>query len=282
MSANTRARARGGGKITVNLTMKNDDKKKMRDNAEELRKQFARLMREERQGFERLKDILHKYRTALPYLYGRSKGLEERLGLLMEHQDETKAALAAVRSKHRLAQMQIKQAEENLKEARQRKNAVITRHNALLGGKLPAPADASDAGLNMEGRRERFMARLSEAFAGMEREVATLDREIAGFDEARNKLVVKAARLAKKAKISETKLALYQNDIRDVMVELNTAETNEQKIAAEYLELVRLLKSVADISPWGMKVFAEALEKELPAGKMLQLQKPAGNILQLH
>jgi len=261
--------------------MKNDDKRKMRDNSEELRKTFSRLLREERQGFERLKDILHKYRTVLPHLYGRSKAMEERLTLLMEHQDETKAALAAVRSKYRLAQTQVKQAEADLEDTRLRKGAVVARHNALLTGKIPPTVDLGEKA-DLPGRRERFMARLAETFSALERQVAALDRELAEHEEARKKAAVKAAKLAKKAKISETKLALYQNDIRDVMMELNSAETNEQRIAAEYMELVALIKRAADISPWGMKVFAEALAKELPKGKMLQLQKPAANILHLH
>jgi septal ring factor EnvC (AmiA/AmiB activator) len=134
----------------------------------------------------------------------------------------------------------------------------------------------------MAEKRVKFLARLAEAFSEMEKEIAALDKETAVLEEAGKKLAAKAAKLAKKAKIAETKLALYQNDIRDVMVELNNEGQNERKIAAEFAELARLLKSAADVPPWGMKVFAEAVEKELPRGEILQLQKPLDNLLHLH
>jgi len=253
----------------------------MQESLEETRKQFARLMREERQAYERLNDLVRKYRTIFPFLSERSRSLEERLDMLMENRDQSKSLLASLRSKQRFVQMKLRHADEALENARAGRDRLLSQYNDMLKGKLPSAPELEN--LTLPEKKGKFMESLERKFAGIERQVDTLNGEMAELGIRRKKLAEKSGRLGVKAGIAETKLALYQNDIRDVILEINNVAANERKLTEEYRELVKLIKNAPDIGAWGRTVFAEAVSKTAASsGGILELHTPIANRVGLH
>ncbi len=262
-----------------------DDKKDMQESAEDLRRRVARAMRAEKEALERLKDIVHKYRVALPFMSGRSKTLEERLTLLTAHRDECNTALAALRGRITLTQHKMKKAVSDHDAAQQAAKMLIAQYTGLMEGKFPRSLVPVEETGRLADKKEKFMERLSGEMDRMQRQIDGAETEQAQLAEERKKLKARSAKLTKRAAMLETKLAMYQKDIRDIILDLNNQVHNEKTLAEDYAKLVELLKKIPALSEWGEKVFREAVQAKLPDGAILRLgaplEKPA-RILQLN
>ena len=251
-----------------------DDKKGMQESAEELHRRITRMTRAEKEAFERLKDIIHKYRVALPHIFGRSKMLEDRLALITAHRDECNTAMAALRGRINLLQRKLKEATSDNDAARQMVKMLTAQHTGLMEGKFPRSFISAEEAVPLTDKKKKFMERLSAEMDRLQREIEAAEVEQARLAEERKKLKSRSAKLIKRAGILETKMAMYQKDIRDIIMDLNGQVRNRQALAEDYTALVALLKKIPAISEWGEKVFREAVEAKLPSGTMLELGAP--------
>lgn len=251
-----------------------DDKKDMRESTEELRLRVARAMRAEKAAVERLKDIIHKYRVALPFMSSRSKTLEERLTLLTAHRDECNTALAALRGRITLIQHKLKKTASDHDATQLMVKMLVAQYNGLMEGKFPRSFAPKEETGRLADKKEKFMERLSGEMDRMQRQIDAAEAEQTQLAEERGKLKSRLAKLTNRAGILETKLAIYQKDIRDIILDLNGQMRNEQELADDYAKLVDLIKKIPDLSEWGEKVFREAVIAKLPDGVILKLGAP--------
>ncbi len=228
-------------------------------------------MRAEREALDRLRDLIRKYREALPYMGGRSRTLEERLALLTTNRDESNTALAGLRSRITLTQRTLKRLERDHALSVQRVKTLTAQYHGLMEGKFPRSFAPEEAMEGLAEKKTKFMERLSAEMDRLQREIEKAQVEqVAGLEE-KKKLRSRLGKMQKRAEILETKLAIYQKDIRDIILDLNAQTRNEQALADDYLKLVELLRKVPDISAWGEKVFREAVKAKLPADGLLEL-----------
>ncbi|MBI5636524.1 MAG: hypothetical protein HZA03_00990 [Nitrospinae bacterium] len=251
-----------------------DDKKNMQESVEELRRRVARAMRAEKEALERLKDVIHKYRVALPFMSGRSGTLEERLTLLTTHRDECNTALAALRGRITLTQHKLKKTASDHDAARQMVKVLIAQYTGLMEGKFPHSFVPAEETGRLADKKDKFMERLSGEMDRLQKQIDAAEAEQAHLADERKKLKTRSAKLAKRAEMLETKLAIYQKDIRDIILDLNGQMRNEQALAEDYTKLVELLKKIPALSEWGEKVFREAVRTKLPGGAILELGAP--------
>jgi uncharacterized phage infection (PIP) family protein YhgE len=256
----------------------------MRENILELRKLCAEILRDEKHATRRLDDIVQKYRAVFGRLSARSKSLEEKLNHLMANRDEVQTSFDALQMNLRLTRAKIKRVDDDLAALNKNNGSFMAQYNSLLEGKLPLPvleetADATD----IKGKRELFMARLSETFGVIEAKITEVATQTEKVERLRKKLATKAEALAEKAGMEETKLGLYQNNIREILLEINNEEANVRRLADDYKKLTLLIKSAPDISAWGMKIFKEGVEEETGAGAaILKLGSPAETTTVIH
>lgn len=251
-----------------------DDKGGMQESADELHRRIMRMTRAEKEAFERLRDIIHKYRVALPHLIGRSKTLEERLALITGHRDECNTAMAALRGRINLLQRKLKDATSDYDAARQMAKMLTAQYAGLMEGKFPRSFASAEESIPLPDKKKNFMERLSGEMDRLQREIDAAEAEQAKLAEERKKLKSRSAKLIKRAGMLETKLAMYQKDIRDIIMDINGHARNQQALAEDYAGLVALLKKIPAISEWGEKVFREAVAGKLPGGAMLELGAP--------
>ncbi len=251
-----------------------DDKKDMQESAEELRRRVARTMRTEKEALERLKDVIHKYRLALPFMFDRTKTLNERLTLITTHRDECNTALAALRGKITLTQHKLKESISAHEAARQTAKTLVAQYTGLMEGKFPCSFAPEENGGSLADKKVKFMERLSAEMDRLQRQADTAEVEQTQLAEERKKLKARSVKLAKRAGLLETKLAIYQKDIRDIILDLNGQMRNEQSLAEDYAKLTELMKKIPSLSEWGEKIFREAVKTKLPDGGFLELGVP--------
>lgn len=257
------------------------DKKDMQESAEELRRRVARAMRAEKDALERLKDIVHKYRVALPFMSGRSITLEERLKLLTANRDESNTDLAALRGRITLTQHKLKTTASDHDAARQMVKILVARYTGMMEGKFPRSFTQAEETGRLADKKEKFMERLSGEMDRLQREIDAAEAEQAQLAEERKKFKARLVKLTKRAGMLETKLAMYQKDIRDIILDLNGQTRNEIELAEDYAKLVELLKKIPTLPEWGDKVFREAVKAKLPDGAILELGAPLDKTMRL-
>lgn len=250
------------------------DKKDMQESAEELRRRVARAMRAEKEAMERLKDIVHKYRMALPFMSSRSRTLEERLALLTANRDESNTALAALRGRITVTQHKLKTTALDHDAARQMVKTLVVQYNGMMEGKFPPSFTLAEETGRLADKKEKFMERLSGEMDRLQRAIDAAEAEQMLLAEERKKFKTRLVKLTKRAGMLETKLAIYQKDIRDIILDLNNQTRNEMTLAADYEKLVELLKKIPVPPEWGEKVFREAVKAKLPDGALLELGAP--------
>lgn len=246
----------------------------MQESLEERRNRIASLMRAERQALERLKDILHKYRVVLPYMSGRVKSLDERLALLMANRDEAQAALAGLRTRMALLDRQLEQGKSDVDAGEKLLAALTGRANALMQGKFPADFPPAAAGASFAERKRDFMARMAAELDETEIKTARTAAETAALKGRHQKLSARRKKLLKRMTLLETKIGIYQNEIRDVLLDVNNQSRNEAAVMEEVQSLVARIKAVPALSEWADKVFREAVKATLPAGRIIELSRP--------
>ncbi len=265
---------RGNARIGVMKYGEESDKRDMQESAEELRRRTARAMRAEKEAMERLKDVIHKYRLALPFMSGRSKILEERLALLTAHRDECNAALAALRGRITLTQHKLKKTGSDHDASQQTAKTLNAQYAGMMEGKFPRSFAPAEGAGSLADKKEKFMERLSSEMDRLQKQIDAAEAEQAQLAGERKKLKVRSVKLAKRAEILETKLAMYQKDIRDIILDLNGQMRNEKELAEDYEKMVELLKKIPALSEWGEKVFREAVQAKVPGGTILELGAP--------
>ncbi|MBI3793867.1 MAG: hypothetical protein HY280_03950 [Nitrospinae bacterium] len=254
----------------------------MRDGVAELFRLCTEILRDEKQASMRLDDVVHKYRVVFQSLAGRSRTMEEKLKHLMSNRDEVKKSHEAVLLSLRLTRAKIKRVDEDLGRLKKNMDAAVAQYDEILGGKFPrSVVEESKAGADIKAKKELFISRLGEVFGTIEGKISTISEQVDKVNRLKNRLANKAKGLAGKAAMEETKLNLYQGNIRDTLLEINNSEANIRRLADDYKKLTLLLRSAPEISSWGMKVFKETVEEELATGTpMLELgapqQPPAG------
>ena len=251
-----------------------DDKLDMQESAEELRRRVARTMRAEKEALERLKDVIHKYRLALPFMFDRTRTLNDRLTLITAHRDECNTALAALRGKITLTQHKLKETISAHEAARLAAKTLIAQYTGLMEGKFPCSFAPEENAGSLADKKVKFMERLSGEMDRLQRQADAAEAEQTQLAGKRKKLKVRSAKLAKRAGLLETKLAIYQKDIRDIILDLNGQLSNERALAEDYAKLAELMKKIPSLSEWGEKVFREAVKTKLPDGGFLELGAP--------
>lgn len=257
------------------------DKKVMQESAEELRRRVARAMRAEKEAMERLKDIIHKYRVALPFMSSRSKTLEERLTLLTANRDECNTGLAALRGRITLTQHKLKTTASDHDAARQKAKMLLAQYTGMMEGKFPRSFAQPEETGRLADKKEKFMERLSAEMDRLQREIDAAEAEQTKLAEERKNFKARLVKLTKRAGMLETKLAMYQKDIRDIILDLNNQTRNEVELAEDYAKLVELLKKIPAPPEWGDKVFREAVKAKLPDGAILELGAPLNKTMRI-
>jgi hypothetical protein len=77
-------------------------------------------------------------------------------------------------------------------------------------------------------------------------------------------------------RLEETRLALFNANIREILLEMNNEDANVRLLMDDYARLEQLMRGAPDISDWGMKIFKESIRAEMPDGAILELGKSTG------
>jgi hypothetical protein len=249
----------------------------MRENLEELRKQFTGIVRDEKQASRRLKDIIQKYRAAFQFLSNRSKILEEKLNHLISNRDEAKSDFDSAQMNLRLARVKTKRVSDNIAVLRQRSESLASQYNSLLEGRLPSLMVSDGSQGDMMEKKEHFIKMLNVAFTAIEAKMTETSAEMEKMELLKKRLLEKTEKLADLAKVGETRLALFNGHIKEILFEMNNEDANTRQLMDDYANIEKLMRGVPDVSAWGMKIFRESINAELPAGaSILSLSNPAG------
>ncbi len=258
-----------------------DDKEGMEESAEELHRRVARAMRAEKEALERLRDIIHKYRVALPFMFNRTETLNERLKLITTHRDECNTSLAALRGKITLIQHKLKETISAHEAARQTAKVLVAQYTGMMEGKFPCSFAPEEKTGSLADKKVKFMERLSGEMDRLQKQAEAAEVEQAQLAEERKRLKARLTKLAKRAGLLETKLAIYQKDIRDIILDLNSQMRNEQALTDDYAKLVDMMKKIQSLTDWGEKVFREAVKAKLPDSGFLELAAPLEKTVQI-
>lgn len=240
-------------------------------------RKLARLIHEEKRAYLRFRDLVQKYRQLVPYVSMYSETLEKKIERMLEHREESENNVSKIDSAIQKTSEKIEKLKQKEREIDEKEGELVDLYNRMLSGEFPVSVSYSSGVGNLEGLRgekERLLAGISEAFMGLEGQMQKLEKRKKLVRESRIKAESRLERLEENLKIAEQKISLYRSDIRKLLMEFNDHLDNEREFKKQYVQLIKLMNKVPDLSQEAQETFKKALKQSQPDVKIIELTSP--------
>lgn len=196
--------------------------------------------------------VLRRFKQALKYRKAHREELFNQAEKVAKRRSETAKILKEVIVKLDKTKQSLAHGSEKLAGTEKDESALKGRYKELLMGRIPADPESvdkilSDSGHDLAREKERFLSKIEDAFAELDREIIKVRRRKGELPAMLEKYKRTVDYYERKSEILKKTLKMYRSEL--VNYDREIAETIEQEelLLQEYTDFSERLGAVASI-----------------------------------